>query len=153
MSCTFIPCQANQIPEVAAILAETTNSKWSKELLIKAHVDPRVQFWVALENRTVIGFAIINSHIREAEIHQIAIKVDYQRKGKGSHLLKEIINHCESKDCSEIFIEVRSDNQKALKFYQKNGFSHRATRKNYYSDKTDGLLLRRPLNVESTNRL
>lgn len=83
----------------------------------------------------MIGFAIvIKDRADRANIINFLIFPEYQGKGFGSHLLYNIIgliksNHSEVK---KIVLNVKTSNIKALKLYEKFGFTHVEELKNYY---------------------
>jgi GNAT superfamily N-acetyltransferase len=52
-------------------------------------------------------------------IHQIASN---RRDGSAQRVLSEFIKYCKSLHCENIILSVRTSNETARKFYQKNGF-------------------------------
>ncbi len=68
------------------------------------------------------------------EILNFCIKENYQRKGIGSILLQEIINKTKEKGLQNVILEVRSSNEKAINFYNKNGFKIINVRRAYYKN-------------------
>ena len=68
----------------------------------------------------------------------------FQNKHIGSKLLAEVINIAYQNKLKNITLEVRSDNQKAIYLYEKNGFKKVSIRKNYYND-VDGILMEKEL--------
>ena len=56
-------------------------------------------------------------------------------------LLIQELNVMMGSGLSTIRLEVRTDNEDAIKFYKKNGFSIISTLKNYYSDLSDAYLM------------
>ena len=67
----------------------------------------------------------------EVEIIKIGIMKPYQRSSYGSFLIKEL----KRLNIKKIFLEVSSDNVKAINFYVKNGFNIIGLRKGYYKSK------------------
>jgi ribosomal protein S18 acetylase RimI-like enzyme len=47
--------------------------------------------------------------------------------------------------CHEIRLEVRKDNHRAIKFYEKNGYESFGEYKNFYEDGADALRMRKML--------
>lgn len=83
----------------------------------------------------------INEQIYETEILNIAITKDLQNRGFGQKLLNRFLKTIQTRDVTEIWLEVRETNLKAINFYKKNGFSTQFERKNYYSNPTENALI------------
>lgn len=77
----------------------------------------------------------------ETEILNIAITKSLQNKGLGQKLLDKFFKTIETRDVSEIWLEVRETNLQAINFYKKNGFSIQFKRKNYYTNPTENALI------------
>lgn len=58
-----------------------------------------------------------------AYISLIAIKPLYEGCGYSNFLMKYVENYCTENGMTKIKLEVYNHNQKAIKFYQKNGFT------------------------------
>ena len=84
-----------------------------------------------------------------ADILNIGIDPDFQRKGHGTALLKHLIEKLRKRHIGEILLEVRVGNKSAIQFYKKQGFEEISVRKNYYiknsnnrSQREDGIIMR-----------
>jgi len=84
-----------------------------------------------------------------ADILNIGIDTDFQRKGYGTALLNHLIEELRKRDIGEIFLEVRAGNKSAIQFYKRQGFEEISVRKNYYtknsknqSHREDGIIMR-----------
>ncbi len=71
--------------------------------------------------------------ITECEIYNIGIKREFQNKGAGTYLLNQLISIANGYDAKSIWLEVRSSNKQAIRFYQKNDFKEIYERKDFYS--------------------
>ena len=80
----------------------------------------------------VIGDIISIEKIVEYEILLIYVNFNYRQLGYASKLLNEIPIALNQNHLKKIYLEVSSDNSKAIKLYQKNNFIQTGTRKNYY---------------------
>lgn len=57
-------------------------------------------------------------------IHSVHIRSKYRNAGYGTNMLNQIINKCKEKNPhSLLLLSVREDNIKAIKFYERLGFS------------------------------
>lgn len=72
-----------------------------------------------------------------AELYNIGVNNEYRRLGIGSRLLRQFIESARSKGAQKVFLEVRSGNDSAIKFYEKHGFTQQFVRKSFYADPLD----------------
>lgn len=98
-----------------------------------------VCFYVVEYNQKVVGYIGRYYFLYEAEILNFVIDEPYQRQGLGQLLWDSMIT--DLKDVKKITLEVRSSNEKAIRFYQKNGFVCVGKRVAYYQNQEDALLL------------
>ena len=78
----------------------------------------------------------------------ITVLEPYWRYGLGSKLLEEAIKDYKLQpDLKSIFLDVQSNNNSALKFYEKHGFETLKFRKDYYTNilPADSYFLRKSL--------
>lgn len=80
----------------------------------------------------------------EMEINSFAVEKSSARKGIGTCLLNELTSPAAAPETTAVFLEVRSRNRPAVKFYLKNGFTETGRRKNYYPD-DDAMLMEKKL--------
>jgi len=85
-------------------------------------------------NTEIVGFIIILLHasIHEAQLMNIAIHPDYQRRGLASRLLQQAIDFAKAKQIKQLLLEVRVSNSAAIEFYKKWGGKQIAVREGYY---------------------
>lgn len=100
-------------------------------------------FIVAEMNGFVAGYiAGFTAQEGVGRIFSLAINPAYQRRGIGSNLLKEIINQFREMGVLEIILEVRSDNIKAKRFYERHGFFQFGIAEKYYNDAQNACLMK-----------
>lgn len=93
---------------------------------------------IYIENDLVIGYLSYSIMYEKAEINNIYVLKQYRSQGIGSKLLDYLIKKC--KDCENITLEVRKDNESAIFLYKKYGFKEVAIREKYYNG-VDGILM------------
>ncbi len=88
---------------------------------------------VAEENKKVIGYLIgeINAGNENYHIMSFGVNEKYRGKGVGGMIISFLINLIK-KELSNITLYVHTENTKAIKFYEKNGFKNIETLENYY---------------------
>ena len=94
--------------------------------------------WVAFKDHKIIGLLLFQKPTDdELEILNLAVNPDARRCGVGTKLLKQLLLDRKG----QIFIEVRSSNQRATKFYRRWGFVYVDLRKRYYNNPSDDALV------------
>ena len=86
---------------------------------------------------SVAGYSILSVAAGEAHILNLCIDPRFRQLGYGERLLDEILERAEKAEVSEVFLEVRPSNRKAIALYNKKGFRQVASRASYYQA-TDG---------------
>jgi ribosomal protein S18 acetylase RimI-like enzyme len=82
----------------------------------------------------------------EIEIYNIAVKLNFQNQGVGQKLINQIVSRTANLQSRSIWLEVRESNTKAIKFYEKNGFTKISKRKNFYGNPLeDGIVMNKLL--------
>jgi ribosomal-protein-alanine N-acetyltransferase len=64
-----------------------------------------------------------------------------QRAGLGTELLVSAEEWLKNAGCDHVVLEVAVDNEPALRFYKKHGYSVLKVLPNYYMDSVDGLMM------------
>ncbi|HEX3899842.1 MAG TPA: ribosomal protein S18-alanine N-acetyltransferase [Mycobacteriales bacterium] len=80
----------------------------------------------------------------EAYIQTIAVSPVAQRRGIGDALLTELISESVRRGCPHLDLEVRADNDTAIRLYERHGFTRIGLRRGYYQpSNTDAAVMRR----------
>lgn len=93
---------------------------------------PISMFNVARLGADIVGYIIVYGD----DIISIAVKESYRRAGVGSELLKSVLA-----TKTELFLEVRESNTQAISFYKKYGFKSVGSRKKYYPDGENAIIM------------
>ncbi len=105
-------------------IIELIIKEWGSELIItrgKVHSAENLQGIIAYERNERVGLSTYEIIKDECEI--ISMNSLKENKGIGSMLLKEIERTATLKRCSRIWLITTNDNTRALRFYQKKGFT------------------------------
>ncbi|MBQ1812666.1 MAG: ribosomal protein S18-alanine N-acetyltransferase [Bacilli bacterium] len=98
------------------------------------------------EDDEVVGFILADIFDDRAEIIDVAVEVMHRNNKIGDKLVKHVIELCKEKGCNDITLEVRVNNDAAIKLYKNNDFKIVSIRKKYYSKGTvDANLMQRKL--------
>lgn len=80
-----------------------------------------------------------------ADVQTIAVVPEREGLGIGSAMLTELIAEARRRHAADVLLEVRADNPRAQELYRRFGFTHIHTRRRYYRDGVDALIMRLPL--------
>jgi ribosomal-protein-alanine N-acetyltransferase len=82
----------------------------------------------------------------EADVLTIAVRQAYWGHGIGSALLGALLDAARERGCTEMFLEVRADNERAHGLYQRRGFEDIGLRRGYYQPSgVDAIVMRKDL--------
>jgi ribosomal-protein-alanine N-acetyltransferase len=108
-------------------------------------------FYVGAYVETVglVGYAGISvlggQGIAEANVHTIGVDPGWQGKGIGKALLRALLARADAA-AAPVFLEVRTDNDRAQALYRRFGFAPIGVRRGYYQpSNTDALVMRKDL--------
>lgn len=135
------------LDEVVAVeqQAFAADPPWSVEQLwaeLAGMPDAR-HYVVARGPSTLDGYAGLAVGPDTADVMTLAVRAGRRRRGIGAALLDELLAEAARRGLREVLLEVRADNEPALRLYARAGFEQVARRRGYYPDGTDGLVLRR----------
>jgi ribosomal-protein-alanine N-acetyltransferase len=108
---------------------------------------PKTQTSVAESRGTIAGFVIASVNPdrrmqrRTGHIITIDVLPDFRRQDVGGRLLQEAERFLRTSSCRGVLLETAVDNDSALRFYKKHGYSVLQTLPGYYLGKIDALLL------------
>jgi [ribosomal protein S18]-alanine N-acetyltransferase len=82
----------------------------------------------------------------QADVLTIAVRSAHWGKGIGSALLGALIDAARDRGCTEMFLEVRADNERAHGLYLRRGFVDLGIRRGYYQPSgMDAITMRKDL--------
>ncbi|WP_398859181.1 ribosomal protein S18-alanine N-acetyltransferase [Streptomyces chengmaiensis] len=97
----------------------------------------------------VVGYAGLGAAGGLGDVLTIAVAPEAQGGGLGSRLLTELLRHATAFECDQVLLEVRVDNTRAQKLYERFGFEPIGFRRGYYQPgNVDALVMR--LTVQGT---
>lgn len=131
--------QVSDLDEILRIENENFETPWSFESFLNELSSSYSTCYVYEENFKVTGYIVLYILLNEIEIANISIDKNYQGKRVGFKLLEFVLN----KYIGFIFfLEVRVDNFRAIKLYEKFGFKKIGLRKDYYGKGKDAILMK-----------
>ncbi|MDG6225237.1 MAG: ribosomal protein S18-alanine N-acetyltransferase [Candidatus Thermoplasmatota archaeon] len=135
--------QARDLEQINGIAHAMLREEYSLELFTHLFERAGGSFMAALIGDSVIGFVLsVPLTSRTMRILMLAVSEENQSRGIGKMLLEACKNHSVSRMMNEIVLEVGVDNEKAVEFYSRNGFSVVSRIKEYYNDRTDAYVMK-----------
>lgn len=123
---------------VIKLASQTLTEKYSPSIFSYFYETNPEGFIVANLNHKIIGFLIgVKINNIKTKILMISVSPQFQKQKIGSKLLEEFIKRTQKEKINSIELEVRTDNIKAIKFYEKNGFKKTIKIKEFYQDNKD----------------
>lgn len=115
-------------------------SKWGEEGYRAVMRDPRVYTPLVAEDLdsgtsqhpVIAGLAVLAQLIDHCELCNLVVAPEYLSKRIGYLLLQQCVEAARYFQTPRMLLEVRQSNQRAINFYQRNGFRIVTERKNYY---------------------
>ena len=145
------PAQAQDIEAVHQLLIDNIpgthppNAKWLMDRL----VSPASIILVDAEKDTVLAAIVGQTVLDEAEIHDVAVHSLARLQGRAFRIVQAFEQQAAKLGATQIFLEVRANNEPAKKLYTKVGFCSQTTRPRYYPDGEDALVYRKDIQTKS----
>lgn len=131
-----------------AMTPEDLDAVFAIEQAVQSYPWTRGNFTDALENGYfchvdeadggIRGYAVLMPVMDEAELLNIGVAADRQRRGVGRAMLLEMLDMACGKNMIRVFLEVRASNTAALALYRSAGFVEFGLRKGYYRNAAGG---------------
>ena len=104
-------------------------------------------FWVAIEQRQVIGYLalLMGAGRGEARIEDLAVVVNYRRQGIASELLWQAVDWCLRKEVEHLILECSLKAQPAIGFATKHRFVFCGYQDAYWPGQEVGVFFRKRL--------
>ena len=133
---------SNDLADILSIEKKVFKHPWSKEQLSwELNSEPTAENYVMIARGNMIGYLFSHVVDDDVQILNIAIDIPFQHKGYGEQLLSYFLDQFNT-DIS-IHLEVRKSNFPAINLYLKFGFHETGTRKGYYTDGEDAIIMQR----------
>ena len=121
-------------------LGSTLHKNFEKTYHLETELTSKLSIiLVALENNKIKGYLYAQNFEDNIDLLSIVVENKERNKSIGTNLLNELKKIALTKT---ITLEVSDKNKVAYKFYEKNDFQIVATRKNYYTDGSNALLMK-----------
>ncbi|MFY9806821.1 MAG: ribosomal protein S18-alanine N-acetyltransferase [Pseudonocardiaceae bacterium] len=123
----MVAADASRCAELEHVLFDG-DDPWSPEAFLEALAAGH-HYLSARDDDSLIGYVGLARIGTEAEIHTLAVDPAHHRRGIGRALLRAVLDHAVG---ATVFLEVRTDNDSAIRLYRSEGFDVVGIRRGYY---------------------
>jgi len=117
----------------------TAGTFWSE----LGQLDTR-HYLVSIGDGRLQGYAGLCAYSDEAFVQTLGVAPHAQGKGLGAQLLQALLDEAARRRTTPVLLEVRADNDRALRLYERFGFRRTGVRRGYYQPSgTDALVMTR----------
>ncbi len=136
--------RVEDLPGVLAIERCSFPTPWSEAAFRhEMFENPDASLFVVTGSETprIVGYGCIWVVAQELRINNLAIHPVWRGRGIGTRLLRFLLDHAAGQGCREAKLEVRPNNEPALRMYERAGFRTWGRCKNYYADTHEDALV------------
>jgi len=138
--------QPNDMFSVIKIASETLTEQYTPSLFNYFYETFPDLFLVAEHYKKIIGFILaVRVTPQIARILMISVIPEYQQLKIGTELINQLVQILKEKQITQISLEVRTDNEKAISFYKKHYFEICDTFEKFYQNGEDAFMMKRLL--------
>ena len=131
----------DDLEQVMEIERELFHVPWIREGFFTFLTREDAMFLVVEEKEQILGYCGLLMVLDEGDITNVAVRRDRQKEGIGNFLMESLIRLAAERGVTTIHLEVRVGNDRAIRLYERNGFTRDGIRKGYYSDPIEDALL------------
>ena len=129
----------DDLDDIHKIEKESFDHPWKPEQLLYEIESSKVaKNYGLFENSKLVAYILCHFIQNELHINNLAVAKSERRKGFGKDLL---VQTSEQLNPESMYLEVDVQNEAAIKMYEKMGFRSFYTRKNYYENGSDALIM------------
>lgn len=129
------------LEQIKDCLQEDFDDFWNYHVLKQELENPNSEYFVALIDDKIVGFAGIWTAVDDIHITNIVTKKAERNNGIGTKLLEYLILVAQKKNLSSLTLEVNENNNPAIHLYEKHHFQKVGQRKNYYKQNENAIIM------------
>ena len=129
---TIRPMTASDVPAIALLEEEIFSDPWPESLFHGEVRRASALTLVAETDGVLVGYAICGFVLDEAHVENIAVVDAWRGQGVAQSLFDALLATARARGARYLALEVRAENARAIRFYERNGFASVAVRRGYY---------------------
>ena len=122
------------LESISSIEQRVMTMAWTYQSFAEALSQNYTLFYVCEIDGIIAGYGIFYLMPPEAELPDIVVAEEFRRQGIARGLLEILLAKAKEAGVSDVFLEVRINNESAEKLYRSFGFEETGIRKNFYRD-------------------
>lgn len=147
----IVPFQTADLDEIMEIENVSFPTPWTRQCYLDLVPLETISFYVAKDEKAVVGYMLYQTWGDELELHSIAVSPKRRRCGIARKMIEYMMDDARSRGVRNVFLQVRPSNEAARSLYTKFGFNVIGVRKNYYRDNfEDALVMKSDLRPETS---
>ena len=131
--------EQSDLDEIQEIEEESFLCPFSRKQFLQLYINCKKTFFVAENNKEILGYIVGLEGFRKITIASIAVKENCRRKGMATKLTNHLMEKVRGK-IKMIELQVRMSNKGAISFYEKMDFIYKGILTSYYPDGEDAVL-------------
>lgn len=131
----------SHLDEIKDILSSEFDNFWTYSVFKSELQNPNSQYFVAIQDDEIVGFAGIWKAIDDMHITNIVTRISKRHLGIASMLLEKLINVSKEENVNSLTLEVNENNIYAIRLYEKYNFKKIGLRKNYYAQNENAIIM------------
>ena len=141
MSALIRRADERDLVRILRIEKECFSDPWSINIFRGALSEPHARIFVLEDEEGIAGYTVTTVVLDEGSLDNLAVTAAKRGKGYGRILLQNAIEDAQNSGIKRFFLEVRESNEKALRLYEKAGFTRLGVRKAYYQDPVEDAVI------------
>ncbi|MFP3220001.1 MAG: ribosomal protein S18-alanine N-acetyltransferase [Candidatus Marsarchaeota archaeon] len=147
----FRSCRPEDLDEVIKINEICLPENYPRSFFVEHLVNFPKAFIVAETEGKIVGYVMTRVEkgfsffgmkwVTKAHIISLAVLPQYRRRGIGTALMRKAHEGAREYGATEIYLEVRVNNQEAIALYKKLSYEIKDVNTNYYSDGEDAYIM------------
>ncbi|MBD3949976.1 ribosomal protein S18-alanine N-acetyltransferase [Tuanshanicoccus lijuaniae] len=143
MEYQVVPIKGRQLisPLKEQLLAFNQTFGWSVEQSEADFANEYSEYYCLVDKEMVLGYVGLHHVLDEASINHVYIQPDYRQQGLAHALINFVLTQLAYRQVKHLFLEVRANNQAAIRLYEASGFELLGRRNNYYQHPVEDALI------------
>lgn len=152
---TLWPMQTQHLDAVMQIESRCYSFPWTRGNFVDSLAAGYLARMLAIHPAQPIGYFVAMAGVGEMHLLNLTVAPEHQGRGHAATLLDALEADCHERRLSQLWLEVRASNQRALALYRRRGFAEVGLRRHYYpatqGQREDAVVMRAMLTGEGAN--
>lgn len=133
--------QAKDVDAVTALEESCFSMPWKRRDFEDILTNPDRFYLVAESGNTIVGGCMLTMIAGEGDVSNVAVYEKYRGNHIATALMQELFRMGEEKGIRDFTLEVREQNQPAIRLYERAGFVSEGVRPNFYDKPKDNAVI------------